>query len=130
MVRTMIWAVEVESAWIADYGTFKAASEAGFDPAALIADDHLACQAEAARLQERGFQGVIAPSAALPGRRSLTLFGPRVRSEWGQPRRLASSMPCCAVATGGPAPAILFPSRIRYFGAAHTEFAAFAAAHT
>lgn len=36
MVRTMIWAVEVESAWIADYGTFKAASDAGFDPAALL----------------------------------------------------------------------------------------------
>jgi RES domain len=124
-VFATIWAVQIDEARVADYSTFERAELAGFAPDALIDDDYLRCQNEARRLQEAAFQGVIAPSAALPGAQSLTLFGPRVRSEWGQPALLASSVPCCAVARGSPATAVA--ERIRHFGAAHPTYMEFIA---
>jgi RES domain-containing protein len=126
MVRTTIWAVNVNSLLIANYGTFGIAQAVGFPPDALVDDDHERCQREATRLQTKGFRGVLAPSAALPGYQSLTLFGARVRSEWGIAPLLGSSLACCRVAIGGPAKPLA--GLVRHFGAPHDGYEAFVAA--
>jgi hypothetical protein len=53
----------------------------------------------------------------------VTIFGRRVLSTWGQPTRLASAIPACVVAAGGPAPGLA--DRVRHYGASHTGYDAF-----
>jgi RES domain-containing protein len=112
--RTTIWQLQVNSGAIVDYSTFELAETAGFDPAALVSDDYERCQAEARWLVGHNARGVLAPSAALPGSQSLTLFGPRVRVRWVTPVKLASSIPAQPISTGTP-PAGL-TKRVRYYG--------------
>src|SRR5947199_10148071 len=52
LVRMTIWAVSLTQANVADYSTFTKAAAAGFEPEALIADDHSKCQTEGQRLRE------------------------------------------------------------------------------
>jgi hypothetical protein len=46
----------------------------GLDEDDLIGDDYLACQEIAALARAAGFDGVLSPSAALPGQRTLMVF--------------------------------------------------------
>ncbi len=126
MVSVPMWAVAVNQAMIADYSTFERANAAGFDPAALVDDDHARCQWEAARLRALGYSGILAPSAALPDAINLTLFGPRMASTWGRPPLLASSLPATVLTKGAPPPGLL--SRVRQIGAAHHGLAAYRSA--
>lgn len=109
-----VWQLRIDDALIVDYSTFELADAAGFEAEALVSDDHERCQAEAAWLAAEGARGLLSPSAALPGKISLTLFGPQVCVPWDTTTKLASSIPAQRVATGHP-PAGL-TGRVRYFG--------------
>lgn len=112
--KTTIWQLQVDSGAIVDYSTFELAEAAGFDPETLVSDDYERCQAEARWLVSHNARGVLAPSAALPGSTSLTLFGPRVRVRWGTSVKLASSVPAQPISTGAPPTGLT--DRVRYYG--------------
>jgi hypothetical protein len=126
MIRTVIWSAMVSEAPVVDYSTFEKAVDQGFVADALVDDDHARCREEGSRLRDLGFQGILAPSAALPGTLNLTLFGPRVLAAWGTPPKLASSIPVCALARGAPASTNL-TQRVRYQGSRHTDLVAYRA---
>jgi hypothetical protein len=127
LVSMPLWALRVRETRVADYGSFEKAEAAGFPPAALVDEDHERCRAEGTRLREHGFRGVLAPSAALPGAVSLTLFGARLAVEWSaeEDRRLASFVAVRQLAVGHPPDELL--SRVRRRGAAHVGLSAFRA---
>lgn len=120
MLRISLWEVRLDEAAIVDYGTCERAEAAGFPPEALVDDDHERCRAEARWLRERGARGVLAPSAALPGTTSLTLFGPRVEVGWDADPKLASEVPARRVGGKGPPPAGLV-ARVRHYGEPHPD---------
>jgi RES domain-containing protein len=120
LIRMPMWVADIHVGKIADYGDFDKAQAAGFSPEALIDDNHTFCQEEGQRLRGLGFNGVIAPSAALPGSTNLTLFGPRIASSWGSPPILASSIPTHQIAIGAPPAGIA--GRVRFPGERHETF--------
>lgn len=120
LIRMPMWVAEVHVQRIADYGTFEKAARAGFSPEALIDEDYSRCQKEGERLRLAGYQGVLAPSAALPGAANLTLFGPRVASTWGVRPLLASSIPATEIAVGSPPEGIV--ERVRHPGEKHVMY--------
>ena len=119
-LRTILWELRVEEGAIVDYSTFERAEQAGFPPEALIDDDHERCRAEAEWLKRHNVRGVLAPSAALPGSTTLTLFGPRVPVRWTTSRRLASMVPVQQLAAGAPPGGLV--ARTRFVGQPHREF--------
>jgi RES domain-containing protein len=123
LIRMPMWVAEVHVQRVADYGTFEKAARAGFPPDALIDDDHDRCQEEGDRLRTAGFQGVLAPSAALPGAVNLTLFGPKVASTWGVRPLLASSIPSTTIAVGAPPEGIV--EKVRQEGEEHSLYEQF-----
>jgi hypothetical protein len=125
LLRMPMWVAEVDVKRIADYETFEKASEAGFSPDALIDENFDRCQVEGLRLREAGFDGVLAPSAALPGASNLTLFGARIASRWGKPPMLASSIPATQIAVGSPPSEIV--ASVRQRGSVHAGFEEFRA---
>lgn len=120
LIRMPMWVAEVHVQRIADYGSFEKAEAAGLAPDALIDDDYGRCQAEGRRLREAGFQGVLAPSAALPGAVNLTLLGARVASSWGIRPLLASSVPATKIAVGAPPEGIV--ERVRQAKQKHSLY--------
>lgn len=74
-----LWQIRVVADRIADLSTFGAWEAAGLDPA-LAVGDHEPCQVIGAELRHAGYDGVLAPSAALDvaGAVNLTLFGGRI----------------------------------------------------
>lgn len=123
LVRMPMWVAEVHVQRIADYGTFERAEAAGFPAGALIDDDYSRCQEEGKRLREAGFQGVVAPSAALPNSLNLTLFGPRIASTWQSRPLLASSIPAMKIAVGSPPEGVV--ERVRHRGERHESYEEF-----
>jgi hypothetical protein len=109
LVSMPMWILRVRETAIADYSTFEKAQSAGFPPQALVDEDYERCQAEGRRLRERGFRGVLAPSAALPGAIDLTLFGRRLTVPWEHPekRLMASFIRAKRLAIGHPPPELL-----------------------
>lgn len=123
MVSVQMWAVAVNLAMIVDYSTFEQADAAGFDPEALVDEDDARCQQEGARLRQLRYNGVLAPSAALPGAINLTLFGARMASTWNRPPLLASSLRASVITKGAPPPGLLI--QVRKIGAPHTGLVAY-----
>lgn len=115
--RTVLWQLRVDEGAVVDYGTFDGAEAAGFDPAALVDDDHERCQIEAQRLKSLGVRGLLSPSAALPGSVTLTIFGPRAPIAWTTDVMLASGIPVQRLAEGA-APSGLV-ERVRFYGDIH-----------
>jgi hypothetical protein len=126
LLRMPMWAIDLDVHRVADYGTFEKAGRAGFAPDALIDEDYSRCQEEGRRLRRAGYEGVLAPSAALPGFENLTLFGPRVASRWGPPSTLASSIPAKRIAVGSPPEEIV--DRVRQRGEPDPVYEAYRAA--
>lgn len=124
MVRMPLWVLQLDEQRIADYSTFEKAEQAGFPPDALVDDDWERCQAEGARLETLGFRGVMAPSAALPGDLTLTLFGGRRAVGWEDDPLVASAIPAKILTVGAPPPGLL--ARVRYFGDDHDAYVAYA----
>jgi RES domain-containing protein len=125
LLRMPMWVADLDVNRIADYGTFEKADEAGFAPGALIDEDYSRCQEEGGRLRGAGYQGVLAPSAALPGSVNLTLFGPRIASRWGMSPSLASSIPATEIAVGSPPEGIV--ARVRQRGESDPIYEAYLA---
>lgn len=123
MLRVFLWEVRLHEAAIADYSSFELAESAGFPAEALIHDDRERCQHEADWLIECGARGVLAPSAALPGTTSLTLFGPRVEVPWGTETKLSSEIQVRRVGGQGPPPTGLV-DRVRHYGDPYPDSAA------
>lgn len=62
----------------------------GVDEADLVGDDYTTTQAVAAAAVNAGFGGLLAPSAALPERRTLVVFAPsasKITEEWSAVRQ-------------------------------------------
>jgi hypothetical protein len=125
MVSVSMWAVLIDQGMIVDYSSFALAERSGFDPSALVDENYERCQREGARLRALDYAGVRTPSAALPGAKNLTLFGPRVASSWDRPHLLASSVPATIITKGAPPPGLL--ARVRQIGSAHADFVAYTA---
>lgn len=104
LVSMPMWVLQIRETKLADYSTFEKAQDAGLPPDALVSEDYERCQAEAERLRGRGFRGVLAPSAALPGAVNLTLFGRRVAVPWDYPEAalMASFVRAKRLAVGRP----------------------------
>lgn len=66
----------------------------------------------------------MAPSAALPGALTLTLFGGRRAVVWDDDPIVTSAIPAKLLTVGGPPPGL--PARVRYFGEEHTSYVAYA----
>lgn len=126
LVSVQMWAIQVNQAMVVDYSTFERAEDAGFNPAALVDDEYTCCQREGARLRRLGYSGVISPSAALPGEINLTLFGPRIASNWNGPPLLASFLPATVITKGAPPPGVL--ARVRQIGTPHAGLASYRSA--
>jgi RES domain-containing protein len=125
LVRMPMWVAEVHIQRIADYGTFEKAVAAGFSAEALVDDDYTRCQEEGVRLRSKGIQGVLAPSAALPGTLNLTLFGARIASTWQVRPLLTSSVPATKIAVGSPPEGVV--ERARRTGELHALYEEFQA---
>ncbi|MGA2164569.1 MAG: hypothetical protein ABSH36_08865 [Solirubrobacteraceae bacterium] len=123
LIRMPLWVLKIDEERIADYRTFEQAQDAGFPPDALVEEDWERCQAEATHLQELGFRGVLAPSAALPGDTTLTLFGGRRAVDWEDEISLASAIPAKIVTIGAPPHGLV--ERVRFRGAEHGGYAAY-----
>lgn len=121
LVRMPMWVAEIQVQRVADYGSFEKAERAGFSPEALIDDGYDLCQEEGLRLREAGYQGVLAPSAALDDTVNLTLFGARIASTWNSPPLLASLVPATKIAVGAPPEGIV--GQVRQHGEDHRSFA-------
>jgi hypothetical protein len=124
LVSMPLWIVRLNEQLIADYETFDKAEQAGFPPDALIDEDWDRCQVEGDRLRALGYRGVLAPSAALPGERTLTLFGGRRAIGWDEEPLLASAVPANVLTKGAPPPGLV--ARVRYRGEEHSEYRAYA----
>jgi hypothetical protein len=124
MVRMPLWVMKLSEQRIADYGSFEKAEAGGFPPDALIDDDWSRCQEEAQRLQGLGYRGVLAPSAALPGDLTLTLFGGRRAVGWDDDPLVTSAIPAKVVTVGAPPPGLL--QRVRHFDEEHPSYVAYA----
>lgn len=125
LVRIPVWVAAVRVENVADYSTFEKAHACGFSPEALVADEYEESQAEARRLRQLGYAGLLTPSAALPEALNLTLFGARLLGTWGKPPDLASAIPACRVAVGSPPPGLV--GRVRRRGTPHPGLQAFRA---
>lgn len=125
-IRMPLWVLKVDEERIADYSTFEKAEAAGFQPHALVDEDWERCQAEAERLRQLGFRGVLSPAAALPGETALTLFGGRRAVGWEDQPSLASAIPAKIVTVGAPPAGLI--ERVRFRGEEHAGHAAYAVA--
>jgi RES domain len=126
LIRMPLWVLKIDEERIADYGSFQKAEDAGFPPDALIDEDWERCQAEVERLIDLGFRGVLAPSAALPGDMTLTLFGGRRAVRWDEEPVVASAIPAKIVTVGAPPTGLA--ERVRYRGEEHADYVAYALA--
>ena len=127
-VAARTWALRVEVAEPPLELTWVTAAGHGLSPADLVADDQRPCRELAQRWRDdpRGPRAFTAPSAALPGTRSLVLLGPRVASPWevtllDPDREVAAG--CTADAGHAPEP---LASLVRFRGTAHAEHDAWA----
>ena len=99
------------------------ADDFGITPEELVGDDYDPTQTLASRLRADGVPGLVAPSSALPGTESVTLFGPRTLS----PFLFAPIDPDDQLATAHTAeksrPADEVVPLVRWFGDAHAGLA-------
>lgn len=122
LVRMDLWQVRVDAGRLVDYRDFDAAERAGFPPGALVDDDYALCQREGRRLRALDYNGVLSPSAALPGAVNLTLFGPRVAIAWDANPGLASAVPAGVMTRGAPPEGLA--QQVRFFGQRHPGYEA------
>lgn len=73
-VRRRVGVARCEALEVLDLTDPALLEQLGLDEDDLIGDDYLACQEIAALARTAGFDGVLSPSAALPGQRTLVVF--------------------------------------------------------
>lgn len=117
LLRATLWAARWSVGPLADLGTFTAADEWGVDARVLVDDDQRACRRLAHEVRARGFAGLLAPSAALPGSVTLVVFRPQILAPFGAAPRLSAFVPGDVAAIGRPKAGLA--ARVRHFGARH-----------
>ncbi|HEU4975855.1 MAG TPA: RES family NAD+ phosphorylase [Baekduia sp.] len=123
-LRRVVYRVRVRPSAIADLRDFDRWTGCGLDPWIAVDDDHAASRALAAELHAAGFDGVLAPSASLPGHVNLTLFGPRQEApddDTGRWPRPDVFCPTVVVADRAAPPGGL-DLRVRFRGMPHRTF--------
>jgi RES domain-containing protein len=120
-VRTRTWAIDVPLAGLLEI-TFGNAREHGISADDLVADDHTACRRLAAELRPR-HAGLIVPSAALPGTRTVVLFGARVAAPFLTTPVSALDLPASITAHGGR-PLLSLLEQACFRGSEHAALAA------
>lgn len=118
-LRVSIWELSVDEGAIVDFSHPDAVERQEFGWDDLLADDWGECQAEGLEIIVAGGRGVLAPSAALPGSRCLTLFGPRIEIGWQAEPRLAIQVPARHVFRGEPGEGVVRDTR--FFDDPHPE---------
>lgn len=73
-MRRRIGAVEVDGLEVLDLTDPKTQELLDIDEDELVGEDYERCQAIAEAARTAGFEGILAPSGALPGRRTLVVF--------------------------------------------------------
>jgi RES domain-containing protein len=80
-IEWRLWVLELNISDLPEI-TFDNADTFGVTPDQLVDDDWTPCQELGDRLRVKGEEGIVVPSAALPGTRNAVLFGPRVISPY------------------------------------------------
>jgi hypothetical protein len=117
MISTRTWALEVPIGGLPEI-TFATAERFGISAEQLVGDDYGPCQDLALRLRAE-VEGLIVPSAALPGTRNVVLFGPRVAAPYLTWPVSSLDIPASITADGARPPASL-RSVVRFAGDGHT----------
>jgi hypothetical protein len=91
-VRRRVGAVDVDVE-VLDLTDAKVVASLGIDATQLIADDYALTQALADAARTAGFVGIVAPSAALAGCRTLVLFGAGIMNATSAPWRVRQPPP-------------------------------------
>lgn len=112
LVRMPVWACRLPASQLLDLRNAETCAELEIDERDLVADDWSTCQRLGPGVRER-CSGVIAPSAALEGHASVTMFGARRMVDWRRRSALASATPACLVSVGRPRPGLLGKVRRR-----------------
>lgn len=121
VISTRTWALEVPVDDLPEI-TFATAERFGITAEQLVGDDYGPCQALAETLRTK-MEGVIVPSAALPGTRNVVLFGPRVAAPYLTQPVSTLDVPASITADGARPPTSLM-SVVRYAGDAHAALSA------
>jgi hypothetical protein len=105
VISTRTWALEVPIDDLPEI-TFANAERFGITAEQLVGDDYGPCQELAVRLRA-DVEGLIVPSAALPGTRNAVLFGPRVAAPYLTRPVSSLDIPASITADGARPPASL-----------------------
>jgi len=116
LVRMPMWVCRVSVMGLIDLHDPDTMDGCGLTHEMLIGDDWTPCQQAGPVLWEE-MRGVIAPSAALDGHASLTIFGARRAIDWRGKPALASTLPAARAAVGRPPPGLIPKVRRKAGGA-------------
>ena len=116
VISTRTWALEVPVDDLPEI-TFATAERFGITAEQLVGDDYGPCQELAVTLRTQ-VEGVIVPSAALPGTRNVVVFGPRVAAPYLTRPVSTLDVPASITADGARPPTSLM-SVVRFPGDAH-----------
>jgi hypothetical protein len=89
-LRRRVGSVKVDGLQALDLTDPAVRAAVGLEDTDLLGDDYTKTQAVAAAAAAAGFGGLLAPSAALPGRRTLVVFaagGSAITAEWSSVRQ-------------------------------------------
>lgn len=120
-ISTRTWALDVPIDDLPEI-TFATAERFGITAEQLVDDDYGPCQELAVALRAQ-VEGVIVPSAALPGTRNVVLFGPRVAAPYLTHPVSTLDVPASITADGARPPVSLM-SVVRFAGDAHAALSA------
>jgi len=120
-ISTRTWALEVPIGNLPEI-TFATAERLGITAEQLVDDDYGSCQELAVALRAQ-VEGVIVPSAALPGTRNVVLFGPRVAAPYLTDPVSVLDVPASITADGARPPVSLM-SVVRFAGDTHAALSA------
>lgn len=116
-LRLDLWVARLPDDGLLEIG-FHSALSHGIPPDDLVADDYRSCQEWADSVRWTGAPGIAVPSAALPGTKSLVLFGPRVLHPYLAARIVPEEVPTGHLTDGARAAAGVRPL-VRWFGRPH-----------
>lgn len=122
-----VWTLQVPLDDLAELTFDNASSDHGIAPERLIADDDYSdCQDLATQLRDLGAGGMIVPNAALPGTRSVVLFGSYVMTGYLNESPDPEQLPGAMTADHGRPPREM-SALTRPIGAAHGAYEAWVA---
>lgn len=110
-LRVDIWEMRIDEGALIDYSSPSLAVDQGFGWEALVSNQWRQCQEEGQRILAEGGRGVLAPSAALPGSLTLTLFGPRTEIAWSAEPSLSIQVPARHILQGAPGDGLVRDTR-------------------